>query len=184
MGVLTDFFVADAAELAKIFAGWHCVLDEPKRREVKNPFTKAVQEITEWLPGDLIAEGPATNAPNICVLPCAEFKRIDPIKLSILRHLLISADIDKSIQILSKPALLHPATEEIGLHEIPSDLVMSLAAIEDDVLAVTAENWQQTNELRRDHFQMADCISILKELRRLSRLARDSNRRMYLFWSL
>ncbi|HEY2760883.1 MAG TPA: hypothetical protein VGI75_09070 [Pirellulales bacterium] len=67
MGILTDFFIADSSQLGKIFIGWHCVLEEPIRRQAKNSFTNSSQEITEWQLGALITEGTAT---------CINFQRL------------------------------------------------------------------------------------------------------------
>jgi hypothetical protein len=180
MSGLTDFFVASNSELAAIFTGWQTVLEEPIRREIKNPFTGRPSIVHAWQPGPPVSPGPPAADPDFGRLPRALLKSVDLIKLDALRAILVG-DGTRTLRSFLKPALLNPDLScELSLHEVPSDLVAALAGIADDRIPTLATQWNGTEEMRQDQFGIDDCRDVFVELRRLARKVKPPENRMYL----
>ena len=183
MGLVTDFILADRDELASTFRGWLLVSDEPVVKSSRNPFTGEEQSIPEWIPTQPIGEDEPTDAIEIDHLPHRSFKRIDNVKLSKLAALITGMTLDQSSAELSKPALLHPTSEEVGIDKLPEALVRALASSSDHELEDAAARWQQTDELQADGFRVSDAVAVLKGLRELAARRREGQH-VYLCWSL
>jgi len=183
MGILTDFFVANEQQLGAVFTGWLRVADKPIEREVKNPFTGQMQTSREWPPLGPIGEGELADIPNIKRLPHAEWKGIDPVKLASLNEILTGTPSRDSLDVMMRPALVHPHTDETSVHEFPSELTSALCHLEDSALERTAAQWQQTEEMQMDHMTVDLCGEILQSLRVLAKQI-GVHERLYLQWSL
>jgi hypothetical protein len=183
MGVLTDFFVANDDQLATVFPGWLRVGDTPIEREVKNPFTGEIQRIKEWTKGKPVGNGKLADVPDIRQLPHAEWKHIGTVELATLNELLTGKPVRETLDAMSKPALMHPNTDETGLDELPRELTEALRQLSDHSLENIAARWQQTEEIESSGFTVAICNEILQSLRGLV-LDAAPDKRIYLLWSL
>jgi hypothetical protein len=183
MGILTDFFVANDRQLATVFSGWLRVADQPVERQVKNPFTGQMQVAREWPSTDPVGDGPLEDIPNIRVLPHAEWKNVDPVKVAKLHEILTGSSLRETLDELMRPALVHPSNDETSLHEFPRGLTDAIRAVSDDELQSAAENWQRTEEMQAHGFSADLCADVLRSLRGLA-AACAPDQRLYLQWSL
>lgn len=183
MGVLTDFFVANDQQLAAVFTGWLRVADKPVERQVKNPFTGQSQIAREWPPQGPVGAGELAEIPDVRQLPHVELKRIDHVKLARLHELLTGKPLRETLDVLMKPALVHPSKQETGLHELPRELTTAICELPEHALETIAAKWQQTEEMELDGMTVGHCAEVLRLLRGLtSRI--ESDQRTYLKWSL
>lgn len=186
MGLLTDFFVASSGELRSAMPGWLPIAPEPNRW-VTNPITRERQ--LDWGPIENTESGQSTNALpfasfDVRRFPHAQWKRVEVVKLSRLQEILLGTDVRQAIFGMSKPALLHKEIDEQGVNALPEALVGALANIPDEHLGHVAERWSETDELAMDSFTSADAEEVLRSLVRLARLARSTDKQLYLWWSL
>ena len=188
MAVITDFFVASRSELAEIFPSWLTVAAESATRETTNPFTGQQMTVTYWPP-----EGPISDSPDasdelpivgIRKLPHVEFKRVEYVKLALLDNILRETEFDTAIQMLQKPALIHPSNKDTGLQQLPEETVRVLTSLKDEQLDMTAQRWAEQEDVAADGFLTEDCTEVVRELRRLSRIACDTGKGLYLQWAL
>jgi hypothetical protein len=183
MSILTDYFIADAQQLAMVFAGWLTVANEPVVREVKNPFTGQTQRVKEWPPGRPVSDDEPTHSPDVSNLPHVQLKNIDQVKIATLNNILTGTPVRDALDAFVKPALVHPKNEDIGLHELPKQLTAALRPLSDDAAKMTSKKWQQTAEMQSDQLALSDCQDVLRSLRGLAQSCKISQR-MYLLWSL
>jgi hypothetical protein len=187
MGVLTDFFVADVNELAKAFPTWLAVADTPTLREVTNPFTGEMQVVEEWQPKHRPAVEVSDEAriPNYGILPNAEFKRVDTVMLATLQELISDVSYDDASKQFNRPALIDPwESNETGLFRLSDGFVTSLALISEGIIPDVAAKWAETEEMQLDRATPSDCETVVRELKRLAIIARETGRAMYYCWSL
>ncbi len=184
MGVLTDFFAATESQLAEVFVGWHTVSNTPIQRETTNPFSGEAIIVNDWQPGPLIREGELVDSPAIEALPHSHFKGVDHVKLGTLYKLVSGDKHEHFIDTLSKPALIYPEGEDIGLHQIPSALTSALATLSENKHAEVAMKWQLTEECQLDRFTVDDCETVVKELHSLAQEAVKLHGSLYFLWSL
>jgi hypothetical protein len=183
MGLLTDFFIADRRELAKVFVGWLTVADQPVVREATNPFTGQSQRVQEWPPAGPIAPGKPARVIKLAALLHVQFKRIDHVKLATLAVMLTGTTFDEANDALAKPALVHPKNDETGLHQLPAALTVAVAELTDDRLRSVATAWSETDEMQADGFEPSDCEQVLQALRQLASSCK-SEQSLYLLWNL
>ena len=183
MSTLTDYFIADAQQLAIVFAGWLTVVNEPVAREVKNPFTGQTQRVRVWPPGKPVSNAEPAHSPDLSNVPHVQLKSVDPVKLATLNNILTGISVRDALDALLKPALVHRKNEDIGLHELPTQLTTALRALSDDAVDIAATNWQETEEMQSDQFTLRDCRNVLQSLRGLAQNCKTSQR-MYLLWTL
>lgn len=185
MGVLTDFFVASASELSAAFPNWQAVANEPIIREVINPFTGQKQTVSEWqpLPGSSANSTDVDLTPIISGLPVAEFKRIDHVKLARLQEILCGDDVRAALEGLLRPARIHPANEDTGLHQLPDRLAAQLSVLKPTEISAYAERWSTSEEMTMDKFNAEDCAHVLRELVRLAQISATTNAGLFLLWS-
>ncbi len=183
MSILTDFFVANDDQLAMIFPGWLRVSDSPIERDVKNPFTGESQRIKEWPPVNPIGDGTLVEIPDVRKSPHAEWKGIGTVELATLNELLTGKTVRETLDSMSKPALVHPTTDETGLDEVPRDLTSALRNLSDHAIENVAAKWQQIEEMQSGQLTVEICKEILQSLRGLA-MGVASDQRIYLLWSL
>ncbi len=183
MGIHTDFFLADDEQLAHVFAGWLTVANEPVLREATNPFTGQTQSVKDWPPGKPVSEGEPSNSPELADLPHVRLKSVEHVKIAALTNILTGTPVKDAIDIFVKPALVHPTSDDIGLHELPNQLTAALRPLPDDAVDAAANKWQRTDEMQSDQFTFGDCKDVLHLLRGLAQSCKPPQR-MYLLWSL
>jgi hypothetical protein len=114
-----------------------------------------------------------------------EFKGISTIMLAILHELISGVPYETSSKQFERPALIDPwESKEEGLFRLTTDFVASLRAIADSSLGQVAIGWAATEEMQLDNVTAADCEMVLRELIRLAKDARQTQRDMYYWWSL
>ena len=62
---------------------------------------------------------------------------------------------------------------------VPGKLVELAAALDDAGIAAAAEEWAQTDEL--EHCEPEELMTVIEELRRVARVAKESGRGLYLW---
>lgn len=184
MGVQTDLFVANESQLADVFVGWHTVSNTPVQRETTNPFTGEPVVVKDWESGPPVKEGGLADIPNIESLPHYPAKRIDHVKLGKLHEIVTGEKYEDIIDAILKPSLMHPASEDTGLHQIPAGLANALANLDESIRVNIAKAWQLTEECQLDSFTVEDCKQVVEELHRLSKESQQAHASIYLLWSL
>lgn len=186
MGLRSTFFVASPSELAAAFPNWQSVAREPIVREVTNPFNGQKQTVSEWppLPAIESSSADADSTPILAGLPIAEFSRIEHVKLSRLQEILCDDAVRTALEEIVRPALIHAANEDTGLHQLPDRLVAKLSVLRSAELNAVAERWSKSEEMTMDGFSPEDCFQVLRELVRLAQHSTAANAGLFLLWNL
>lgn len=185
MSVLSDFFVASADELLAAFPTWFPVAPSPvKEKKVPNPFKPGEYMVirgSQWKridrPTDISGNEGYDHLPHVM------FKHVLQIQLSVLADQLGVISYDDCMSQLQAPALLPAEDEaecECGLHAIPDNLTNALADLGENSPAI-ASAWGESEEVR---MSASDALEVLQGIATLAKTAVDSNKRLYLFWSL
>lgn len=174
MGIISDYFAADEAELARVTGGG----DEPSNGPTVTAFDP-FRGVTQTLP----VRDPLAG------LPVRRMKGVDPAQLDLLCAAL-RLDVDAS----SVPPLHEEGDGEAMIFELPSVLVSALGGVDDSHATTVAEQW--ANQLRADYETIGDAraraamvasvreedqLAIVNELRSLAHEAASTRRKLFLY---
>jgi hypothetical protein len=187
VGVLTDFFLANDAEMAKACRGWKRplpLLGAPVRRVVTNPFTKKpVEFFTRLPPGRVAADPHAVDHPSLDGLPRIDQKGLMDQELRLLGEVVMGWDEPFSADEISGRQLIGPDSTEIAVFEIPPELLRRLESLSPAECESFGMEWgrrmQEINEFGVG--SPADWAARLCELSAFAKRAAAENRKMYVW---
>lgn len=113
-------------------------------------------------------------------LPTVEAKGLSEVNLATLGEIL---GVGTYEDLVERAAIGRDSSSgEAGVLTVPSELRDALASSED--LTEVAKQWAATEELALDHWQAEDAVTVLRDLGRLSRDAREHSRGLWYWWSV
>jgi hypothetical protein len=199
MAIYTTFFLCKPEELPAGFPGWRPPLPQPVRRKVKNPFTNELLTIETREPEWPDAEDDALDRDYQVIAGKGSYEdylegRLPPF-VRVRPHWAAKGLTDLELNPLAKAIgvgstlecpLYSPPASGAMLHQLPSDMVSQLRALDQRELDAVASRWAArmstpdytqsvTGVKLSDGWAASDAMEILKPIAALASQAKDDH---------
>lgn len=189
MGVITDFFIAPAKDIANVLSGWKL----PEQPALSSP-TLGQQDTLSATPCLQVDRLPRTTtsgpdpradpAPAIDGLPNVQCNCMLPDKVAILFAWLAEISTERALELLLLGYLTGPPESEITVQMLPSALMHALANAQAADLAQAARILEDDDVEHWGYYQRhagPDLTLLLHEIQTLARQGLSTNSQLFLW---